>query len=346
MTTLQYYWADGIHTVFDGHTIDKNGVIKNINTGNVMTLIKNGKYNRVGISHEGNLRSLYVVRALASTFLGPPPTTHHTADHEDGNSFNDTLKNIRWLDKGGQSKNRDMPAEQNSAFIIVKGGVEHTAKVWADVYKKPNGEKYTERTIRNFAQQQKHEFRYKVFPKLRGEVWKAVHDSNNKRGEWFISNMNRVKYKTAYAENVLIVDQLCKDGGYPTIGINGKNMKCHELSMMTFRPREYVAKLPSDIILHKNDDKLDFNPFRLRWGTHTENRIDAYKNGKYDATTKAQKSVASYIKGVFEKEHDSISDAARYLQTNGYSSASPQNVWYGLQNDTTRYDRTWKLINP
>ncbi|AGE56587.1 hypothetical protein ATCVNEJV2_307R [Acanthocystis turfacea Chlorella virus NE-JV-2] len=343
MKTLQYYSEDGNLTVFHDHTIDEHGVVVNTNTGNVMTRCKNGEYNRVAVSREKTLRGLYVARALASTFLGPPPTLLYTPDHEDGDSFNDTLNNIRWLDKSGQSKNRNMPPVFNTAFIITKDGVEHTAKGWLDIYKKPNGNKYITGTILKYAREKQYGFSYKTFPNLRGEVWKSIPWSRDNKGEWLISNKSRMKYKTNHAENVLSVEQLHKDNGYPDVQINGKGWKCHKLSMMVFRPREYAAKLPGDIILHKDDDKLDFNPFQLRWGTPPENSIDAHKNGKYDGTTKAQKPVASYINGVFEKEHESISDAARYLKTE-YDTSNPQNVSDALKYNVSRYGRTWKFL--
>jgi hypothetical protein len=114
--------------------------------------------------------------------------------------------------------------------------------------------------------------------------------------------------------------------------------------MMTFRPREYAAKLPDDIILHKNDNKLDFNPFRLRWGTIQENSIDAYNNGKYDGTTIARKPVASYIDDVFEKEHESIRAGAKYLREIGYIKASASGIAPAFKNEGTRYERTWKYL--
>ncbi|AGE49436.1 hypothetical protein ATCVCan0610SP_263L [Acanthocystis turfacea Chlorella virus Can0610SP] len=282
MKTLEYYWKDGTHTVFGGYTIDELSVVRN-KKGHVMSRHKNEDgYYSVVVKHEQKRRGILVGRTLASTFLGPPPTNHHTADHKDKNNSNDVLSNIRWFDKSEQVKNRDIPKDQKAAFIIVKDGVERTAKEWVDVYKYPDGKKYTESTIRKFARKQKNGFRYKDFLNLCGEVWKAVPGSKNKKGEWFISNKNRMKYKTQNTENVLTTDQLIKTDGYPLIVINGKHVKCHHISMMTFRPREYAAKLPGDILLHKNDDPLDFNPFRLRWGTHPENGKDAYRNGKHD----------------------------------------------------------------
>ncbi|AGE59642.1 hypothetical protein ATCVTN60342_084L [Acanthocystis turfacea Chlorella virus TN603.4.2] len=300
-------------------------------------------YNIVTIRHEGKPRTISVFRALASTFLGSPPSIHDTADHDDRNRENNTLDNCLWKDKSEQTKNRVTPPENNSAFIVVKDGVELTVNEWVNVYKKPNGDKYHHKTIEKFAREQKNGFRYKTFQNLRGEIWKAVPGSKNKKGEWFISNMNRMKYKTKCAENVMTVDQLTNTNGYPSVGINGKNMLCHHISMMTFRPREYISKLPGDIILHKHDNKLDFNPFRLRWGTPSENTKDAYKNGKYDDTKVAQKPVASYINGVFEKVHESINAAVRYLKAE-YSTVNWETVSCALKNDATRYGRTWKYL--
>jgi hypothetical protein len=345
MKSLEYDWVDGTHTTFDGYTIDEHSVVRN-KKGHVMTPLKSGKYNNIGVRHEGIKRNILVGRALASTFLGNPPTLQHTADHKDKNSINDVLSNIRWLDKSGQRLNQTRSMQLTTAYVIVKDGVEHTANEWIDIFKKPNGKQYTTQRIHQFAQQQINGFRYKVFPELRAEVWKAVPDSKNSQGEWFISNMNRMKYKTAHADNVLTVDQLNKQGGYPSIKINGKQWQCHHLSMMTFRPREYAAKLPGDIILHKNDDPLDFNPFRLRWGTPSENGKDAHNNRKYDGTKSAQKPVASYIDGVFEREHESIEASAKYLKNNGYSKACRAGVQCALKNNVTRYDRTWVLISP
>jgi hypothetical protein len=271
-------------------------------------------------------------------------TPFHTTDHEYRNLEDNALENIRWLCKIGQRKNRDMPTDLKSAFIIVNGDIELTTKGWTDVYKKPNGKQYSESSIQRFAREQKYGFRYKVFSNLRGEVWKAIPGCKNKKGEWFVSNKNRMKYKTTHAENILSVDQLIKKDGYPTIRINGKQTKCHQLSMMTFRPREYSAKLPGDIILHKNDDRLDFNPFRLRWGTPPENGKDAHRNGKFVGTKTEQRPVASYIIGVLEQVHESLNDAAKYLRGHGYPDANHRCVGRAAENDTERYDRTWRFM--
>jgi len=345
MKTLEYYWSDGTHTLFDDHTIDKYSVITNVKTGRVMAQYRPADgYARANVSHDGKQRTILVGRALASTFLGPPPSVHHTTDHIDRNNTNDTLDNVRWACPSGQAKNRDMPSELKTAFVIVKDGVERTAREWVDVYTKPDGTRYDKKTIQEFSRQQKHGFGYKVFEDFPGEEWKAVQDSKNSQGEWFISTMNRMKYKTAYAENVIEVDQLHKVQGYPAVGIDGKQWLCHVLSMMTFRPEEYAIKRPDYIILHENDNKLDFRPSKLRWGTPSENGTDAHKNGRYDGKRSAQKPVASYVNGAFEKEHESLSDAARYLRENGYPKANRVSVRRALNTGAIHYDRTWTML--
>ncbi|AGE56700.1 hypothetical protein ATCVNEJV2_657L [Acanthocystis turfacea Chlorella virus NE-JV-2] len=341
---LQYYSNKGELTVFSGYTINENGVVTNVTTGRVMVRRRNAAgYATLTVSHNGERRTIFVARALASTFLGPPPSVQHTADHIDRERTNDTVENVRWASTREQNLNQRKPSEFKSAFVIVKDGVEHTAKEWADVYTKPDGTRYHENTVKEFARQQKNGFRYKVFPNLRAEVWKAVPDSKNSQGEWFISSKNRMKYKTKYAENVLTIDQLSNVTGYPVVFFNGKKWLCHYLSMMTFRPREYASKLPGDMLLHKHDDKLDFNPFRLRWGTPSENGTDAHDNGRHDATSSARKPVTSYVGATIEREHESLSNAARYLRENGYPDASYQGVRYALKTGIVCYGRTWKL---
>lgn len=83
MSTLEYFWDDGSHTIFDDYTIDENSVVTNIKTGHVMSQYKNKSgYSNVAVSHNGTRRGILVGRALASTFIGPPPTLLHTTDHK------------------------------------------------------------------------------------------------------------------------------------------------------------------------------------------------------------------------------------------------------------------------
>jgi hypothetical protein len=176
-------------------------------------------------------------------------------------------------------------------------------------------------------------------------MWKKINGSNNKTGRWEISDMNRVKYVTKNAENVLSGERIGLDDGYPKININGKKLYCHILAFKTFFPDEYAAKKTNELILHEDDDRHDFRPYKLRLGTQTHNTIDAHDNGKHDGTKTARMKCASYIDGVFEKEHASQGDAVKYLKSLGFEKAREGNISMTLSGDRkTAYDRTWEKI--
>ena len=347
MSTLQYYFEDGSHVIFNKYTIT-NGVITD-EKGKRMSYHKIGKYNLCTLRDDsGNKRGIRVCRAIASTKYGPPPTQKHTADHIDRNTENDIDDNIRWLCKSEQNTNQRRPGDYKSAFIVVRNGVEKTVKEWIDHLKNEinhMGREYTSGIIAQYARMKKHGFSYKEYPDLPGEVWKKIIGSgNDKGGGWEISNMNRVKYTTRDVENVLSGQRLGLDNGYPKIYINGKHVKCHILSFSTFFPEEYAAKKPGEMILHEEDDRMDFRPHKLRIGTKIENTTDAYNNGKYAGTKATRVKCASYIKNVFEKEHESQMDAIRYLKILGFDKASVSGIRMATGGKRkTAYGRTWEL---
>ena len=346
---LEYHFDDGSHVIFDKYTIDMSGIIINQKTGAVLTNRQKAKYNVVCVrENNGRSRIILIGRAIASTFHGPPPTPKHTADHKDKNSINDTCENIRWVDKKGQSINRTMPDVCKSAFVIVRDGIEKTAKEWVLFLKNTKntlGRDYTEHAIRDYARRTQHGFAYKEYPDLDGEIWKKITGSDNDKGSWEISNMNRVKYITEHAENVLSGERLCLRNGYPMVRINGKHCLCHILAFESFFPEKYASKKSDDIVMHENDDKSDFRPSKLKLGTHVENSISAYDNGKHDGKKSERMKCSSYIDGLLEKEHSSQSEAVKYLKSIGFDKASPGAI-RAMLNGTykTAYGRTWKNI--
>lgn len=348
-TPLRYYFLiqkQIVLVIFNRYTIDTNGVIVNKETGAILSTQKNkAGYNNASVYDDGGKRRMvYIGRAIASTFIGPPPTPEHTADHEDTNCGNDTVGNIRWLDQSGQKYNRTMPDTLKSAFIIVKDEIKKTNQEWVEHLKDRKntfGREYTEAMIKRYAQNEQFGFAYKKYPDLPGEVWKEIAGSKTKLGRWEISDMNRVKNITKYAVNVLSGERLGLSGGYPRIVLG----QCHILAFMAFFPEEYAAKKPEEIIKHIGDNKLDFRPHMLQIGTNSENCSEAHDNGCHIGTKNERVKCASYINGLIEKEHDSQSDAVRYLKSIGYEKATDRNIGKALGEDRkSAYKRTWKRI--
>jgi len=352
MTPLCYWFVKkGVlkHVIFNKYTID-NGVIKNEKGEPIAYSKDKGGYNKCYVYDDnGKTWNIRVTRAIASSIYGSPPSSAHTADHQDKNRENDTDDNIRWLCKTGQSLNRDRPKTNKSAFLVDRYGEnEKTVNEWVDYFnsrgeKNPFGREYTKDMIEYYAQEKKHEFSYKEYPNLPGEIWREIINSKTIKGKWEISDMNRVKYITKHAENVLSEDRLCLGNGYPQININGRGWHCHILAFMTFFPEEYANKKPDEMVLHEDDDPLDFRPHKLRLGTRTDNSIDARNNGKHYGTKTDRMKCVSYIDGIYELMHDSQHDAEKYLRHIGYKKAASQNI-SSVLNDKRNfaYDRTWK----
>lgn len=348
MSTLQYYFEDGSHVIFNKYTIT-NGVIINNKTGNIMSYSKNKEgYNLCSVLDDsGKLRRIRVCRAIASVAYGPPPSPDHTADHIDRNKNNDTDGNIRWLCRIGQRNNQKRLDTRKSAYVIVRDGIEKTASGWMKHFKGDKnsfGRGYSEGILIKYAQKKQYGFSYKEYPDIPGELWKEIAGSKTKQGRWEISDMNRMKYITKHAVNVLSGERLCLSNGYPKIKINGQDFFCHVLSFMTFFPEEYAKKKTCEMILHEDDNRVDFRPHKLRLGTRCENNNDAHTNGCYDGAINARVKCASYINGVLEKEHESQRAAAKYLIINGHPNAVHIGICQALNGRRkSAYGRTWEL---
>lgn len=281
--TLEYYPKDGSHIVFEKYSIDTLGIIKNKKTGKTPTYC-NKKYNVCVLSdNAGKMRMIRVARAVASTFLGKPPSPDHTADHiESEQKKNDKLTNIRWLNKSGQCINQIRAKTLKTAFLIVKDGADKTSKEWAalvNAVKTSDEREYTKDTIAHYARKKRHGFSYKDYPDLEGEDWRKIEESESSQGYWKISNLCRVKYVTKHAENVLWDNRLGRnDTGYPIIKIKGKTWMCHVLAFAVFHPEKWKNKKIDEIVLHEDGNKEDFRPHKLRLGTQSDNVSDWHKS--------------------------------------------------------------------
>jgi hypothetical protein len=231
-----------------------------------------------------------------------------------------------------------MPETLNSAFIIVHDGEELTANEWAE----RTG--FHNKTICKYARDEnKPEWSYKTYDDLPGENWKPVKDSKNSQGWWMVSDLGRVAYHTENTRKVSSPEELYMWGGYPRIQINGTPRTVHSVVFETFRFEEYDTMKPDEMILHKNDDRMDCRIDELRVGSASQNRRDAYDNGKYDGTKTGRIKCVSFINGVFEKEHESQKAAADYLKEKGWVKAKSGRISEVLNNKRqSAYERTWK----
>ncbi|AGE58940.1 hypothetical protein FK949_gp185 [Paramecium bursaria Chlorella virus NYs1] len=317
--TYRYFKSDGTFEIFDDYTIDTNRVVERKDRKKDPTSrILNG-YMYVSIRKNNERYSRSLARAMLSTFLGPPPDLTFTADHIiSERKLDDDLSNLRWLDQSGQVKNRITSETLRSARLITNdlfSGDELTAKEWTELYMKPDGTKYSHKTISRLAQYKQNGFSYKTYGDLDDEEWKLVGNPNENHVE--ISNKNRVKDVTFSSsgreEHVLTAEELSLMSGYPSKKIDGVNHLVHILVFQLWYTNEWKNKKSGEMVLHKHDNRLDFRPENLYLGTSSKNGIDAHDNGKRDGTKSARQACIAYKDDEIVEEFKSLRDAARYL---------------------------------
>ena len=316
--TLRYFKDDGTFETFDDYTIDTNRVVERKDGGKYPTPRKHNGYMQVNVSKNKKSSTRSIARAMLSTFLGPPPDLTFTADHiESERKLDDDLSNLRWLDQSGQKNNQKRPETLRSARLIVNdlfSDDELIAKEWTELLTKPDGTKYHEINFRIWARTKEYGFSYKTYDDIDEEEWKIYGDPDENHVE--ISNKNRVKDVTFSSvgreEHVRTADQLCLMGGYPVKNIDGEKYLIHILVFQLWYPDLWENRNEDEMVLHKEDNKLDFRPENLRLGTGSENMEDSYDNGKRDGTKTARQACVAYIDDK-EISFESIHDAAKYL---------------------------------
>jgi len=325
-TTLVYYEDETLKKqIYTKYEINKACIIRNkrIKRPTSYYLDKGGYYTVTVYDVAGKSKNLSVARAMLSTFVGPPPSPHHTADHiESEHTTDNRLGNLRWADETEQKLNQNRPETYNSAFIIVHDGEGLTVNEWAErLGISDSAIRKRARNVRNT------EWSYKTYDDLPGENWKDVEDSKNFQGWWKVSTFGRVAYhKDANIRKVSSPEELYLNNGYPSIGINGTNRMVHLVVFQTFRKKEYEAMKEGEMILHEDDDRMDCRIDKLRVGTASQNGRDAHDNGKYDGTKTARRPCVAR-KGNESHPFDSLMDAVKWIRaTTEYENASPGNI--------------------
>ena len=349
---LHYYYNDGRHVKFDKYVIDMFGNIYNNKTGYLLSCKKVGDYDMASVCDStGKQCGIYVARAVLSSFIGNPPSLEYSAEHIDcTNKDNNNVCELTWINLSGQSKNRIMSRDLKCAKIIVRDDLEMTAKEWVKYLNEEKSYQYTESMLFHYAQRKTKGFSYKVYEDLVDETWYHIKNSENKKGHWEISDKNRIAYVSTHTRNVIDETRFGFDKKYPVIRINGKSRRIHDVAFETFYPEEYAMKKPEEMILHKFDNKLDFRPHVLYIGDASMNGKDSHSNGCHDGTKTARRPCCSYINDVFERRHESLDAAEKYLRSNGHSKADHSAIHEALKTSvdnkvSVRYGRTWKCVD-
>jgi hypothetical protein len=240
----------------------------------------------------------------ACTFIGPPPTDHHTADHIDRNRRNDSLTNIRWATKTEQVLNKDKVRNSGKhvPIIATRGDdVRHYRSLSIACeelnLRRSNASgvlfgKYTH--IKGWV------FRYDYIQDFNGEVW------INYNPKYYVSNHGRIK-KEVPGGYVEITHDTKKD--YITIRVGSTNRLLHVV----------IAELFGDLIARRQlDPNVQVDHIN---GDRKNNHINNLQvlNSKDHVTKTLGKPVLIEDRGTnICIEFPSITEAANHIGENYY----------------------------
>jgi len=346
---------------FSQYEINEECVIRNKTTLREQTKHIVYGYYVVQMVHDvtSKRRGRGVARLMLLSFIGPPPTTRHTADHIDRNPLNDSLENLRWATKTEQRNNQDRPTRYKNAEISViridPVTLEETIFTSLGEAQKITG--INKGNISNCAKGRQRiaggfMWRYeKESEDLSGEIWVKIKKRDG--GDYEedpkvdVSQLGRLRDRRCGGvlkkkTTDYISESVNRENKrYPTISVGGKNNRyLHEIFATT------LLGPPPDktmVVNHKNGDIFDTTLYNIEWVSRSENANHGHDAGKYDGK-KTQRQV---INGMCVcsgeiKDFQSIQDAARYLGNQKYESSIRQCL-YGIRK--TAYGYTWEKSN-
>tara|TARA_R110002096_G_scaffold289149_1_gene483415 strand:+ start:1302 stop:1775 length:474 start_codon:yes stop_codon:yes gene_type:complete len=110
---------------YEHYIIFEDGVIINSKSGvKIDGWVNENNYNRVGLCSQNKYKNFYLHLLLGWTFI-PNPLNLPELDHRDRDRSNNSLSNLRWVDKATQNGNRGMPSTNTSGEMgisLLKNG--------------------------------------------------------------------------------------------------------------------------------------------------------------------------------------------------------------------------------
>lgn len=104
------------------YSIHPDGQVQNLKTGKFLKTHGNGKgYHKVHLIIEGKLKSLYIHRLVAETYVRKPQKSHcNQVNHRDGDKSNNCADNLEWLTNGENQRHAHKEGLKPKAKLSAK----------------------------------------------------------------------------------------------------------------------------------------------------------------------------------------------------------------------------------
>lgn len=273
-----YYTSDE-KRIYDCYEIhEKTGEIRNNKTKQYISSNAGKNTVRVTLFRERKGEKVSVARAILSTFVGEPPTRHHTADHINTNYQDDRLDNLRWATKSEQSYNQTRTGDRDYKRIPIIVAIDNVKKEYQSISEASRNLGVSDGTIHNilnetFDSSRKFKnisIKYKeISQDLEDEIWLELEEKPN----IYISQYGRVKIARSRITIIRSSADIARERGdnYPTVSISGKKHYVHRLVAKYFLPIADCVYNTDLVIDHLDCDKNNSRASNLQWVSRSEN---------------------------------------------------------------------------
>jgi hypothetical protein len=274
------YYTSEEKRIYDCYEIhDNTGEIRNTTTKQYISSSDGKNTVRVTLFRDRNKgEKVSVARAILSTFVGEPPTKHHTADHINTNHQDNRLENLRWATKSEQSYNQTRNGKRDYKRIPIIVSIDNIEKEYPSISEASRDLGISGGTIHNilneaFDSSRKFKnimIKYKeISQDLEDEIWLELEEKPNV----YISQHGRVKFIRSRVTIVRSSAEIARERGdnYPVIALYKKKYYIHRLVAKYFIPVADCVYNTDLVVDHLDCDKNNACASNLQWISRSEN---------------------------------------------------------------------------
>jgi len=274
------YYTSNEKRIYDCYEIhEKTGEIRNNQTNRYISSNDGKNTIRVTLFRDRNKgEKVSVARAILSTFVGEPPTRHHTADHINTNYQDNRLENLRWATKSEQSYNQTRTGDRDYKRIPIIVTIDNIEKEYQSISEASRDLGISGGTVHNilneaFDSSRKFKnisIKYKeITQDLEDEIWLELEEKPNV----YISQYGRVKIVRSRITIIRSSADIARErsNNYPNVSISGKQHYVHRLVAKYFLPIADCVYNTDLVIDHLDCDKNNSRASNLQWVSRSEN---------------------------------------------------------------------------
>ena len=113
------------------YQINKQGEVYSISRKKILKprLNQPNKYLQIRLSDKNNVRKFHKIHRLVGLQFIPNPNNYEFIDHKDNNKINNSIENLRWINRSGNCRNSHYKKKSNLPRGVNQKGKKYEAQI-------------------------------------------------------------------------------------------------------------------------------------------------------------------------------------------------------------------------